>query len=196
VLFGDHNPSGRLPVSLPRTAGQLPVNYNRNPNDVRNDYVYTPGDALFPFGHGESYTDFAYSDLELSADAVEPDGSVTASVTVENVGDRAGHEVVQFYTHDRHPPLARPVQQLRGFERVFLEAGERVRVEIELGATQLAYLDERERLAVHPGEYELRVGHSAGDVRGSDRFEITGEKRLLETGERRLFSDVTSDVDD
>jgi len=193
VLFGDHNPSGRLPVSLPRNAGQLPVHYSRHPNDVRNDYVYTPGDALFPFGHGESYTDFAYSDLELSADAVETDGTVRASVTVENVGDRAGHEVVQFYSHDRHPPLARPVQQLRGFERVFLEPGERARVTLELGATQLAFLDERERPAVHPGEYELRVGHSAEDVRACADFEITGEKRFLDTGDRRLFSDVTVD---
>jgi len=98
---------------------------------------------------------------------------------------------VQWYTHDRHPPVARPVQQLRGFERVFLEAGERARVEIELGVTQLAYLDSRERLALHPDEYELRVGHSAEDVRASDRFEVTGKKRLLETGNRRLFSDVS-----
>ncbi|WP_436907703.1 glycoside hydrolase family 3 N-terminal domain-containing protein [Halosimplex marinum] len=190
VLFGDHSPSGRLPVSLPRDAGQLPVHYSRKPNDVRNDYVFTPGDALFPFGHGESYTTFEYGDLELSTDAVEPDGTVEASVTVENAGDRAGHEVVQWYSHAEHPPLVRPVQRLRGFRRVFLEPGERARVSLELGATQLSFLDEAEQLAVHPGAYELRAGHSAADVRATERFEITGEKRRLDGADRRLFSDV------
>ncbi|RKD89199.1 glycoside hydrolase family 3 N-terminal domain-containing protein [Halopiger aswanensis] len=190
VLVGDHNPSGRLPVSLPRDAGQLPINYNRNPNAVSGDYVYTPGDALFPFGHGESYTTFAYGDLELAADAVGPAGTIEASVTIENVGDRAGHEVVQWYSHARNPPLVRPVQQLRAFERVFLEPGERARVTVELGTSQLALLDETEELAVHPGEYELRVGRSAADIRATATVEIGGEKRLVPTIEKRFFGET------
>ncbi|MCU4802706.1 glycoside hydrolase family 3 C-terminal domain-containing protein [Halobacteria archaeon HArc-gm2] len=190
VLVGDHNPSGRLPVSLPHSASQLPVHYGRKPNDVRNDYVYTPGDALFPFGHGESYTTFTYGDLTLSAGEIRPDGTIRASVTVANAGDVPGHEVVQLYAHDRHPPLVRPVQQLQGFERVSLDPGERVRVTFELDATQFAFLDEAERLSVHSGAYELRVGRSAEDIRSTAEFEITGEKRHVPTEDRALFTDV------
>lgn len=126
-------------------------------------------------------------------DVSGPDGTVEAGVTVENVGERAGHEVAQWYTRDVHPPLARPVRKLRGFERVYLEPGEAARVTLELGATQLAFLDRREELAAHSGEYELEIGRSSDDLRGSERFAIRGEKRRLALGERRLFSDVRSE---
>ncbi|MFC6726449.1 glycoside hydrolase family 3 C-terminal domain-containing protein, partial [Halobium palmae] len=164
VLFGDYNPSGHLPVSLARSVGQIPVHYDRRPNSANNDHVYAESTPLYPFGHGLSYTEFEYDDLTLSDDALDPSGSVTASVTVTNVGGREGRDVVQLYTHAESPDQTRPVQELKGFERVSLDAGESARVSFEVGATQLAYHDREMNLTVHEGPYELRVGHSAAEI--------------------------------
>jgi len=190
VLFGEHNPGGHLPVSIPRTVGQLPVHYNRKPNTANEAYVYTSSDPLYAFGHGESYTDFAYADLELSTDELPGAGAVTASVTVENTGDRAGHDVVQLYTSAENPSQARPVQELVGFQRVHLEPGESRRVSFTVDASQLAFHDRDLDLAVEAGPYEFRVGHASNDIVETASVTVTESKRVP-TGSRTYFSETT-----
>ncbi|MFC6823574.1 glycoside hydrolase family 3 N-terminal domain-containing protein [Halopelagius fulvigenes] len=190
VLFGEHNPGGHLPVSVPRTVGQLPVHYSRKPNSTNEEHVYVGSDPLYPFGHGLSYTDFEYDDFSLSSDELAPAGTITAAVTVENAGDRAGHDVVQLYVSAENPSQARPVQELVGFRRVSLEAGEARRVEFEVDASQLAYHDRDFDLRVEAGPYEFRVGHSASDIAASASFEVTGTKEVPQTG-RTYFSETT-----
>ncbi|CQH63296.1 glycoside hydrolase domain protein (plasmid) [Halobacterium hubeiense] len=190
VLFGEHNPGGHLPVSIPRSVGQLPVHYSRKPNTANEEYVYTESDPLFPFGHGLSYTDFEYGNLSLSAETLAPAGSITAEVTVENTGDTAGHDVVQLYASAQNPDQARPVQELVAFERVSLDSGEAKRVRFEVDASQLAYHDRDMNLAVEDGPYEFRVGHSAADIASTAEFEVTGTKEVPEGG-RTYFTETT-----
>ncbi|WP_425494227.1 glycoside hydrolase family 3 N-terminal domain-containing protein [Natronobiforma cellulositropha] len=181
VLFGAYNPGGKLPVSLPKSVGQLPVYYNRKANTANKDYVYTDAAPVYPFGHGLSYTEFEYADVELSADAITPLERVTASVTVTNTGDVAGDEIVQLYTHAANPSQARPVQELRGFQRVSLEPGESARVSFDLSATQLAFHDLDMNLAVETGPYEVRIGRSAADIVETLDLEITDSKVVPKT---------------
>ncbi|RRJ33867.1 glycosyl hydrolase [Halocatena pleomorpha] len=189
VLFGEHNPSGHLPVSIPRTVGQLPVHYSRKPNTANEEYVYTESDPLYAFGHGLSYTDFEYGDLSVSTDELRPSGTVTAEVIVGNTGDRAGHDVVQLYASAQNPDQARPVQELVGFERVHIDAGDAKRVRFEVDASQLAYRDRNLDLAVEAGPYEFRVGHSAADIVASASFEVT-ETKPVPLPERTYFTET------
>ena len=189
VLLGEHNPSGRLPISIPKTVGQLPIHYSRKPNSRAERHVYADSDPLYPFGFGESYTEFEYSDFGLAADEVGPAGTITAEVTVENTGDRAGYEVVQLYTGAETPSVARPVQELTGFQRVHLEPGEAKTVTFELAATQLAYHDRNMELVVEDGSYEARVGSSAADIAASETFEVTESKPVARSG-RAYFTET------
>ncbi len=177
VLLGEHSPSGRLPVSVAKSVGQLPVYYSRKPNSREEDHVYADSDPLYPFGHGLSYADFEYGDVELADGEVGPAGTVEASITVENAGDVVGSEVVQLYGHHRYPRQARPVQELLGFERVHLEPGESATVTFTVAAGQFAYHDADMDLVVEPGEYELRVGRSAADVESTADLEVVGDRR-------------------
>ncbi len=190
VLLGEHNPGGRLPVSLPKSVGQLPVYYNRKANTANKGYVYTDSEPVYPFGHGLSYTEFEYADLELSEESVPPLGTLTASVTVTNTGERAGSEVVQLYTHAANPSQARPVQELTGFERLSLDPGESARVSFELSPTQLAFHDESMDLAVEEGPYEVRIGRSASDIVASEELEVSASKVVPKTA-RRYFAETT-----
>ncbi|WP_227378690.1 glycoside hydrolase family 3 N-terminal domain-containing protein [Haladaptatus halobius] len=189
VLFGEHNPGGHLAVSIPRSVGQLPVHYDRRPNTANEEYVYTESAPLYPFGHGLSYTDFEYDDLSLSTDALDPAGSITAEVTVRNAGDRGGHEVVQLYASAENPSQARPVQELTGFERVYLDAGESKRVSFEVDASQLAFHDRDMNLGVEGGPYEFRIGRSASDIVAAATFEVTATKDVPATG-RTYFTET------
>ncbi|WP_049888944.1 glycoside hydrolase family 3 N-terminal domain-containing protein [Natronococcus occultus] len=190
VLFGEHNPSGRLPVSLPKSVGQLPVYYNRKANTANKSYVYTDGEPVYPFGHGLSYTEFEYGTLSLSEKRVSPLETVVASVPVTNEGDRSGAEVVQLYAHAANPSQARPVQELIGFERVPLEAGETKRVSFELSPTQLAFHDESMTLTVEEGPYEIRVGRSASDIVATDDLEVNASKSVPKSA-RTYFAETT-----
>ncbi|WP_247003873.1 glycoside hydrolase family 3 N-terminal domain-containing protein [Halosolutus gelatinilyticus] len=195
VLFGEHNPAGHLPVSVPRTVGQLPIHYNRKPNTANEEYVYTESDPLYPFGHGLSYTEFEYGDLSLSTEELPPAGAIAATVTVENVGDVAGTDVVQLYASAENPDLARPVQELVGFERVSLEPGEAKRVTFEVDASQLAYHDRNVDLVVEEGPYEFRIGRSAADVVSTASVEVTGTKTVPSTG-RTYFAETDVEYTD
>lgn len=190
VLFGDYNPSGRLPVSIAKTVGQQPVYYNRRPNTAHKDYVYTDSSPLYPFGYGMSYTSFEYDDFSLSADSVELSGSVTASVTVTNTGECSGHHVPQLYTHAVYPSVTQPVQELAGFERIHLKPGESKRVSFELPATRLAFYDANMDLIVEAGTYELRIGRSAADIASKQSLEIT-ETDHVSRDERTYLSETS-----
>lgn len=189
VLFGDCNPSGRLPVTLPRDVGQVPRFYNHKPSGGRSqwkgDYADLPASPLFPFGHGLSYTSFEYADLEVSPGAVEAEGRVRIRCRVRNAGPRAGEEVVQLYVHDPVASVTRPVLELRGFVRVPLEPGESRVVEFELAAAQLAFYRSDMRFAVEPGAIEVLLGASSQDIRLRGQFEIAGP--VTEVG-RKVFT--------
>ncbi|MFO7682685.1 MAG: glycoside hydrolase family 3 N-terminal domain-containing protein [Chloroflexota bacterium] len=171
MLFGAINPGGRLPITFPRSVGQLPAFYNHKPS-ARRGYLYHDNTPLFPFGHGLSYTTFAYSDLQMSPAVVSPAGDVTVSVTVRNSGQRTGDEVVQLYLRDCLSSVTRPVRELKGFQRLTLQPDESRQVTFTLTPSDLALLDENMNAVVEPGDFEVWVGGSAvGGVNG--RFAVT-----------------------
>jgi len=172
VLFGDVNPGGKLPVTFPRAVGQVPLYYNHfntgRPPDINNKYTSkyldVPWTPLFPFGYGLSYTQFKISNPKLSAPRISANGKLTISVDVENVGKRAGDEVVQLYIRDVAASMARPVKELKGFERVTLGPGEKKQVEFMLGPEQLGFYNRNMRFVVEPGEFKVMVGPNSQDV--------------------------------
>lgn len=165
VLFGDYNPGGKLPITFPCSVGQLPVFYNQEPGWHGGTYADgTPSTPLYPFGYGLSYTKFQYSNLKLSQPALPADGSVKVSVTVRNVGERAGDEVVQLYIHDPVASVVRPVKELKGFQRVSLAAGAKKTVSFELAADDLAFYNRDMKRVVEPGTIQVMVGGSSVDL--------------------------------
>jgi beta-glucosidase len=165
VLFGSLNPSGRLPITFPIEEGQLPLVYNHKPTGRGDDYVDLTGHPLFPFGFGLSYTTFEYDSLRIEPDTIGVSDTARVSFVVRNAGARAGHEVVQLYIRDVLASVARPVQELRGFERIALEAGEARRVTIPLPASSLWMRDASGRRVVEPGTVRIMVGGSSRDIR-------------------------------
>ena len=180
VLFGDYNPAGRLPVTFYASVEELPpfADYAME----GRTYRYFRGQPLYPFGHGLSYTRFAYTDLHLSRARADVSDSVEVSLDVKNVGSRDGDEVVQLYARDVQTTAPAPIRELRGFQRVFLRAGEQRRVRFTLVPERdLARYDEaRKALAVEPGEFELELGTSSGDLRLRGR--LTVERKVGSRG--------------
>ena len=174
VLFGNYNPSGRLAISVPRHSGQLPVYYNYKPSKaymiveggypLGPGYVDTPATPLYPFGYGLSYTHFEYSNLRVEPAEIHTGGEARVTVDVKNEGDRAGVETVQLYIHEEYAPVATPVKQLRGFERVALEPGETKTVTMKLTPEDLQLLDIDMKWRVAPGDFEIMVGKSSADI--------------------------------
>jgi beta-glucosidase len=178
VLFGDCNPSGRLPITVPRHVGQLPVYYNYKPSrqlaiDSRG-YVDMSAEPLFEFGFGLSYTTFAYSNLVLEHDTIGVHEDLRISVEVANTGGRAGAEVVQLYLRDQLASLERPVRELKGFRKVELKPGETKAVEFILTPYDLSLIDARMQRVVEPGTFEVMVGASCKDIRLRGSFEVVG----------------------
>ena len=169
TLFGDSNPGGKLPITFPRSVGQIPIFYNQKrtgrPFDASNKYTSKyldiPNTPLYPFGYGLSYTQFRLSDLKLDRMQILPSGSVKVSAEVENIGRRAGDEVVQLYISDVAASVTRPVKELRGFKRVTLRPGEKQRVEFTLSPKELQFLDRTFKPVVEPGEFVVYVGTSS-----------------------------------
>jgi len=159
VLLGESNPSGRLPISLPRTCGQLPLYYSYKPDGRGHDYNDLRGEpALFPFGFGLSYTTFKYSNLKVAPRAIAPGGRVKVAVDVANTGSRTGDEVVQLYLQDLYGSVSRPNRELKAFRRISLRPGQTKTVEFTLGEKQLRFLDRHMKYIVEPGTFEVTVG--------------------------------------
>jgi beta-glucosidase len=165
VLWGDADPAGRLPITFPLAAGQLPLVYNHKPTGRFDGYLDLPGDPLFPFGYGLSYTAFGYSGLAIDPGTIEAGGTARVSCTVTNEGPRTGAEVVELYLHDTLASVVRPVIELKGFRKVFLEPGASATVTFDLGPGELAMLDAAMRKVVEPGEFEVLVGRSSRDIK-------------------------------
>ncbi|HWQ53994.1 MAG TPA: glycoside hydrolase family 3 C-terminal domain-containing protein [Bryobacteraceae bacterium] len=180
VLFGDWNPSGRLPVTVPRHAGQLPLTYDlsamradwTNGNLKIRKYVDMDGGPLYPFGHGLSYTTFEYRNLGIAPQQSSASGTIDISVEVRNTGARDGAETVQLYVRDLVASVTRPLQELKGFEKIRLKRGESRVIRFRLATSDLAFLDRDLKPVVEPGEFEVMVGASAQDIRARGRFEI------------------------
>ncbi len=187
ILFGDYNPSGRLPVSFPKASGQIPVYYNRKPTSF-SPYVTVDAEPLFPFGHGLSYTTFTYRDLEITPEKVEGLEPVRIRCVVENTGVCEGEEVVQLYLRDEVASCVRPGQELKGFVKIRLAPGERKRVTFTLFPEQLAFYDAHMRFVVEPGVFEVMIGASSRDIRLSGKFEVLKERVL--TKYRHLAGEV------
>ncbi|MCL6443543.1 MAG: glycoside hydrolase family 3 C-terminal domain-containing protein, partial [Alicyclobacillus sp.] len=169
VLFGDVNPSGKLPITIPRSVGQVPIYYGHKPSGGRSHWKGTYVDEsnlpLYPFGHGLSYTEFTYRDLVLSPRVLDVHGEVEVSCVIENVGARSGEEVVQLYARDVAADVTRPVKALCGFARVSLAPGEKARVRFRVSAHQFGFYNREMRYVVEPGEIEFMVGASSEDIR-------------------------------
>jgi beta-glucosidase len=172
VLFGAVNPSGRLPVTFPLEEGQLPLVYNHKPTGRGDDYVDLTGHPLFPFGHGLSYTTFHYDSIALDRDSIATTDSVRVSFTLRNSGSSAGHEVVQLYIRDVLASVARPMQELKGYQRVFLRPGESRRLHFVLHPADLSMLDARLQRVVEPGAFRIMVGASSRDLRLRQVLEV------------------------
>jgi beta-glucosidase len=172
VLFGDYNPGGRLPITFPRSVGQIPFNFPAKPGSQARDSgeVYGP---LYPFGHGLSYTTFAYAGLRINPGRQTPAGSVEVACDVSNAGARAGDEVVQLYLRDDYSSVTTYDQVLRGFERVHLGPGEKRTVTFTLTPEHLALYDCSNRWTVEPGRFTVMVGASSEDLRLRGSFTIT-----------------------
>ena len=180
LLFGDFNPSGRLPVTFPRTVGQVPIYYNhKNTGRPATSLLYTskyidlPSTPLFPFGHGLSYTRFEYSNLTVSPKRIAPDGKVEISLDVKSVGDREGDEVVQLYLRDLVGSVTRPVKELKGFQRITLKSGEKTTVKFVVSPEQLAFVNRGMKMVVEPGTFRVMVGSSSEDIKLTGSFEVT-----------------------
>jgi beta-glucosidase len=188
VLFGEVSPSGKLPVSFPRTVGQEPLYYNhkntgRPPSEQErytSKYIDVPWTPLYPFGHGLSYTTFTYSAPRLSAARMAGTDSLTVQVDVTNSGARAGEEVTQLYVRDEVGSVTRPVKELRGFERIALEPGDTRTVTFSLGPADLAFHDRAMQWVVEPGFFTVWVGTSSADDGRGVRFEVTGPVHEVE----------------
>ncbi|MBN2501338.1 MAG: fibronectin type III-like domain-contianing protein, partial [Anaerolineales bacterium] len=182
TLFGLNNPGGKLPLSYPRSVGQLPMYYNHKKsgqfsNPYRN-YVDQPTSPLYPFGHGLSYTEFAYRDFSISqAEAVSGD-VVEVAVMVHNIGPVAGDEVVQLYSKDEFASCPRPVKELRGYRRIHLAPGESKQVVFQLPVDQLAFINNALELVLEAGSIKLMVGSSSEEIHHTALLQITETRPL------------------
>jgi beta-glucosidase len=182
VLFGDYNPSGKLPISFPRTEGQIPIYYSHfntgRPalNDSDRFYRSAYNDlSIYPqyeFGYGLSYTKFSYSGLKLSAGKMKNSGKITVSCSITNSGKAAGEEVVQLYLRDRVAQPVRPVKELKDFKKILLQPGETKVVQFIIDREKLSFYNEKLQWITQPGQFDLMIGSSSSDIRLKDVFEL------------------------
>jgi len=182
VLFGDYNPSGKLPISFPRNVGQIPIFYNHyntgrpvtKSGDIRykSAYIDVSNDPQYAFGHGLSYTTFSYSNLKLSSTAINQKESVKVSFTLTNTGKVEGEEVAQLYIQDTFASVVRPVKELRDFAKVKLKPGESKEISFELSPEKLAFYQEEKGWITEPGEFKVMVGTASNDIKLKSSFEL------------------------
>ena len=171
VLFGDYNPSGKLPVSFPRNTGQCPVYYNHKKTGRSTDpgsvfwshYTDAPNDPLFPFGFGLSYTTFEYNDLTISSPEISMDEELQVSVNVKNTGEYEGTEIVQLYVCDLYGSIARPVKELKGFRGISLKPGEDKKVSFNITKNDLSFFTAEKKWEAEPGKFKLWIGSNSAD---------------------------------
>ena len=182
ALFGDVNPGGKLPVTFPRSLGQVPLYYNhkstgRPPTEQKytSKYLDVPVTPLYPFGYGLSYSQFKFSQPTLSATSIARDSTLAVSVDVENTGKRAGDEVVQLYVRDQASSVTRPVKELKGFQRITLQPGEKKTVQFKLTAEHLGFYDRNMRFIVEPGEFKVMVGPNSEELLEAS-FQVTDSR--------------------
>jgi beta-glucosidase len=176
VLFGDVNPSGKLTATFPQNVGQVPIYYNHKNTGrplpegkwfqkFRSNYLDVSNDPLYPFGYGLSYTTFSYGDVALSKNQMQPTGKITASVTVTNTGNREGKEVVQLYIRDMVGSVARPVKELKGFQKISLQPGETKTVSFTIGVEDLKFYNSDLKFVAEPGDFKVFIGANSRDVK-------------------------------
>lgn len=195
ALLGNYNPGGKLPVSVAYHSGQIPVYYNHPYGSAWHqgesigfvNYVDLPHTPRYHFGHGLSYASFEYSNFAASCSELKPDEKLYFTVEVQNTGEADGDEVVQLYVSDRYASMTRPVQELAGFRRVHLKAGETKCISFCLEPSQLAFLDREMRWKIEKGEFEFRIGSSSEDVRGSASVRIT-EDAFIDGKTRAMYA--------
>lgn len=193
ALLGEYSPGGKLPVSAAYHAGQIPVYYNHPYGSAWHqgesigfvNYVDLPHTPRYYFGHGLSYTTFAYSDLRISEKEVDAQGSITIEVSVFNTGAYEGDEVVQLYLSDRYADMTRPVKELAGFQRVSLKPGQKKTVVFEVRANQMAFLDRDMRWKVEKGVIGVEVGSSSADIRLTGEYSVINDSWI--EGRKRAF---------
>jgi beta-glucosidase len=163
VLFGDYNPGGKLPITVPRSVGQLPDYYYQKPS-AKREYLGSTTDPLYPFGWGLSYSTFKYDTPRVTPETIGPEGTAHVSVNVTNTSKVRGDEVVQLYIRDEISSVTRPVKELRGFRRIALDAGEAKTVEFTLGFDELSFLNRDMHRVVEPGTFKMMVGGNSVDL--------------------------------
>ena len=197
VLLGKYNPSGKLPLSVARNAGQIPIYYNhpngsgwhQGPSIGFQDYVDCSHKPRYCFGHGLSYTNFAYGDLVISKPEVVPDETLTVSLRVKNTGSVAGTEIVQLYLRDAHASMTRPCKELQGFARVELQPGEQKTVCFTVAPSQMAFVDEDGKWKIEKGEIEVQLGSSSEDIRLTGSYTLT-KNAWIEGRDRAFYARV------
>ncbi len=197
VLFGEINPSGKLPVTIPRSVGQVPIYYNHKMGSSyskgtmgffdHQGYNNEPSTPLYPFGFGLSYTHFAYRDLEITPSESAIDKEVLITCVVENIGSRYGDEVVQLYLHDREAHVTRPVKELKGFKKVSLKPGQKCKVTFNVPLSLLGFYNETMQFVVEPGNVDVLIGSSSEDILLQGSFNIKGDTQNV-MGKRAYFS--------
>jgi beta-glucosidase len=165
ILFGDYDPAGRLPVTFPIDESQLPLVYDHKPTGRGDDYYNLSGLPLFPFGFGLSYTTFEYSNMQFDKNNITQKDSAVVTCTVKNTGSKEGDEVVQLYIHDILASVARPVMELKGFQRIHLNAGESKNISFIITPEMLSMLDKDLKTVIEPGDFRIMIGASSRDMR-------------------------------
>jgi beta-glucosidase len=160
LIAGKFNPSGKLPISFPRASGQVPCYYNTYPGWHGGKYMDAEEGSRYDFGYGLSYTKYEYANLAISSDTAKAGDTLTVSVDVTNIGDMDGCETVEMYYNDLYSSVLTPIRQLCGFKKVFVKAGETVRVELSLAANDLALVNAKCETVLEPGDFEILVGGS------------------------------------
>lgn len=182
VLFGDYNPSAKLPITFPRAEGQIPIYYShfntgrpaRNDSDLNyvSAYIDLPNSPKFPFGYGLSYTNFKYSNLQLSKKKMKANETIDVTLNITNTGKFDGEEVVQLYLRDRVGSIVRPVKELKDFAKLKLKAGETATIKFIIDKQKLSFYNQQLQWVAEPGDFDLMIGSSSEDIRLKDSFEL------------------------
>jgi beta-glucosidase len=166
VLLGTYNPAGKITATFPRSVGQIPIYYNMKntgrpmfeDDRFTSKYIDSPHTPLLPFGYGLSYTTFVYSNLKIEHEKVQIPGTIKVSIDITNAGQFAGHEVVQLYIRDLVGSVTRPIKELKGFKRIYLEPGHTQKVTFELPTSELKFYDINMEYTVEPGDFKVWIG--------------------------------------